>query len=54
MVLGIKWLQTHNISIKWVSNIAIFNSPCYKKNCLSKGQTVIMLNIINILKVFKV
>ena len=54
VVLGIKWLQIYNISIKWTSNIAIFNSLYYKKNYLSKEQIVIILNIIDVPELFKV
>ena len=48
MVLGIKWLQLHDVGTKWASNITIFNSLYCKENCLPKGRTAIMLGIVDV------
>ena len=54
VILDIKWLQIYNISIKWALNIAIFNNLYYKKNYLFKEQIIIILDIINMPKLFEV
>ena len=52
MVLGIKWLQIYDVSTKWASNIAIFNSPYCKENYLPKEQTVIMPGMMDVPELF--
>ena len=47
-MLGIKWLQKHNVIIKWGANIVLLNSPYYKKNYLESGRTAIIPGIVNI------
>lgn len=48
VILGIKWLQKHDMTTKWGANMAIFNSPYCKKNCLKNGQPVIISGMIDV------
>ena len=49
IILGVKQLQKHNITIKWGANIILLNSPYYKENYLKSGRTIIILGIVNML-----
>ena len=53
MVLGIKWLQLHDVRTKWASNITIFNSLYCKENYLPEGRTAIMPDIVDVPDSFK-
>ena len=48
VILGIKWLQKHDVTIKWGANMVLLNSPYCKKNYLESGRTAIVPGIINI------
>ena len=53
MALGIKWLQIHDVGTKWASNMAIFNNPYCKENCLPEGRTAIMPGMVDVPKSFE-
>ena len=49
VILGIPWLQKHDVTTKWASNLAILNSPFCRKNCLREDQqTVIARGLVNV------
>ena len=54
VMLSIKWLQIHDVGIKWALNMAIFNSPYCKENYLPEGRTAIMPGMVNVPESFKV
>ena len=37
IVLGIKWLQIHDVSIRWAMNSLTFNSPYCRQHCLDNS-----------------
>ena len=39
IILGIKWLQIHDVSIRWATNSLIFNSPHCRRNCLNNSES---------------
>ena len=53
IVLSIKWLQQHDVFIKWAVNMTIFNSSYCKKHCFKEDQTVIMSDMIEVSDVSK-
>ena len=46
-MLGIKWLQKHDVITKWGANIVLLNSPYCKKNYLKSRHTAIVPGIVN-------
>ena len=52
VMLSIKWLQLHDVGTKWASNMAIFNSPYYKKNYLPEDRTAIILGMVDVPNLF--
>ena len=48
IVLGIKWLQRHDVGTRWASNMAAFNSSYCKKNCLPRDKTVIISGMVEV------
>ena len=48
VVLGIKWLQKHNMQTKRSTNIVSLNSPYSKKNYLKLKRTTIVPGIIEV------
>ena len=48
VVLGIKWLQLHDVTTRWGANLAFFNSNYCKKSCLSEKNSAIVPGIIEV------
>ena len=48
VVLGIKWLQRHDVGTRWGSNMAAFNSTYCKSNCLPPGRTVMVPGMVDV------
>lgn len=48
VILGIKWLQHHDPSVKWDANILIFNSTFCKTTCLTSEKPAIIKGMLNV------
>ena len=48
IVLGIKWLQIHDVSIRWAMNSLTFNSPYCRQHCLDNSESNTVIGITNV------
>ena len=48
IVLGIKWLQIHDVSIRWAMNSLTFNSPHCRQHCLDNSESNTVMGITNV------
>ena len=48
VVLGIKWLQRHDVTTRWGANMVLLNSPYCKDNCLELGRPAIVHGLVEV------